>query len=73
MLACKQALHLGDIIKSRHGRGDVKARRGEKGPLQFHCLLVHSRVALFAHLNRRACWQADKKPHNECQLEYPLH
>ena len=27
-LACEQALHLGDIVKSRRARGDAKARGG---------------------------------------------
>ena len=47
----------------------MKAGGGEKGPLQLHCSLAHSRVALFTCPNRRACWQANEKLPNECELD----
>ena len=53
-LACEQALHFGDIVKSRHARGDAKAPR-------LRCSLPRSRAALFARPNRRACSQANCK------------
>ena len=53
-LACEQALHLGDIVKSRHARGDAKAPR-------LRCSLASAGAALFARPNRRACSQANYK------------
>ena len=45
MLACKQALHLGDIVRSRRARGDAKAG-------------VALHAACFARPTKRACSQA---------------
>ena len=53
-LTCEQALHLGDIVKSRHARGDAKAPR-------LRCSLASAGAALFARPNRRACSQANYK------------
>ena len=55
MLACEQALHLGDIVKSTRARGDATAGAG---PSRFRRSLARSRAARFARPNRRACSQA---------------
>ena len=61
-IACEQALHLGDIVKSRRARGDAKAGvAGEKG---FPRPLAYSPFArVFSHGSlhspkKRACSQA---------------
>ena len=54
-IACEQALHLGDIVKSKRARGDAKARGG---PTRLRRSLKRSRAARFTRPNRRACSQA---------------
>ena len=54
-IACEQALHLGDIVKSGRARGDAKARGG---PTRLRRSLTRSRAARFTRPNRRACSQA---------------
>ena len=54
-VACEQALHLGDIVKSTRARGDATAGAG---PSRFRRSLARSRAARFARPNRRACSQA---------------
>ena len=55
-LACEQALHLGDIVKSTRARGT----REETDPSRLRSSLARSRAACFARPNRRACSQANK-------------
>ena len=59
-IACEQALHLGDIVKSRRARG-TRARRDAKVgdcPTRLRRSLTRSRAARFTRPNRRACSQA---------------
>ena len=52
-LACEQALHLGDIVKSRRARGTREETRKREC-----CSLARSCAAGFALLNRRARCEA---------------
>ena len=54
IVACEQALHLGDIVKSTRTRGT------RTGPSRLRRSLACLRAARFAHPNRRACLQAMK-------------
>ena len=49
-LACEQALHLGEIVKSTHPGGHE--RRRDCGPSRFRRSLARSRAARFARPNR---------------------
>ena len=67
-VACEQALHLGDIVKSIRARGtreetrlreaEAGKRKAFAGPSRLRRSLARSRAARFARPNRRACSQA---------------
>ena len=63
-IACEEALHLWDMVKSRRARGDAKAGGGGKTfprPLAASRSLARSRAARLARPNRRACSQAQEQ------------
>ena len=61
-LACDQALHLGDIVKSTRARGTrEETRLRAPAPSRLRRSLARSRAARFARPNRRACSQASER------------
>ena len=67
-LACEEALHLGDIVKSRRARGTREETRKRE-----YCSLAPSRAARFARLKRRACSQASAGLYFVMQLKGLCH
>ena len=55
-IACEQALHLGDIVKSTRARGTREETRLRSAAPRRS--LARSRAARFARPNRRVCSQA---------------